>query len=683
MAYLQPWMLWVLPAVLLPIIIHLLNRLRYRTVHWGAMIFLLKANRAATRRAKLRHYLLLALRCLVLLFLIWAMARPLIGGWLGSAAGGAPETVILLLDRSASMEAHGGEGQESKRAHGLSLLSQAAKQSAGSRFVLIENVLRQPLEIADASTLATMQMCEPTDTAADLPAMFRAALDYLTKNKPGSAELWVASDLQASNWRPDSAEWQDIAARFNGLPQSLRVRILDLSSPPGNNISLAVKNAEMRVRDEKSGRAQLSLDLELRSDSARKGPVPLLLTRDGAKSQVDVTLNAPTQRQNLKLDLTKLDPGWGKIELPADENPADNAGYFTYAQPVPLRAIIVADGPSAQRLRLAAAPDKMRTDRVAEILPAARAESIVWKDTALLVWAAPAPAEAVAKSLQAWVESGGVLLCLPPGGEEAAGPLGMTWSATENAPKTAPFLVTAWDDLDGPVARTDNGTPLGMAKLEIARRQIPAAGPADAGAHVAAAFAEGRPFLLSHKVGAGQVFACATLPEIEWSNLGDGFVLLPMVQRLFALGGRRLAPPLMAIAGEWQPAEADETWTAVETDRRRDWRWHAGVYRHGARLIALNRPESEDAPEIVEGARLPELLHGVKLTVMAGALELKADRLQSEIWPAMIILTMLFMCAEMALATSRAMLPIKPAIKSPPSRPPPAPAGPKPAEVAA
>ena len=678
MAYLQPWMLWVLPAMLLPIVIHLLNRLRYKTVHWGAMIFLLKANRAATRRAKLRQYILLALRCLVLLFLIWAMARPLVGGWIGAAAGGAPETVILLLDRSASMESRGGEGQESKRVHALSLLSQAAKQSAGSRFVLIENVLRQPLEIADASTLATMQMCEPTDTAADLPAMFRAALEYLTTNKPGSAELWVASDLQASNWRPDSAEWQDIAARFNGLPQSPRVRILDLSSPPGNNISLTMKSAEMRVRDEKSGRGQLSLDLELKSDSPHKGPVPLLLTRDGAKSQVDVTLNAPTQRQNLKFDLTKLDPGWGKIELPADDNPADNTGYFAYAQPVPLRAAIVANGASAKRLQLAVAPDKSRTDRSAEIFPAEHAESIAWKDTALVVWAAAAPGEAVAKSLQTWVESGGVLLCLPPGGEAAAGPLGITWSAAENAPKTAPFRVTAWDDLDGPLARTDNGTPLGLAKLEIDRRQFPAAGES---AHVAAAFPDGRAFLLSHKAGAGRVFACATLPEAEWSNFGDGFVLLPMVQRLLAMGGRRLAPPLMANAGEWQPPDAQETWTAVETDRRRDWRWHAGVYRNGAQLIALNRPESEDSPEIVDRVRLPEMLHGVKLTVMTGALELKADQLQSEIWPAMIIVTMLFMCAEMALATSRAMLPIKPAAKSSAARPP-SPAR-KPAEVAA
>jgi hypothetical protein len=675
MAYLQPWMLWAMPAVLLPLIIHLLNRLRYKTVHWAAMIFLLKANRAATRRAKIRQYLLLLFRMLVILFLIWAVARPLTGGWIGAAAGGAPEAVVILLDRSASMETRGGEQPESKRAHAVALLAQAARQSAGSHFVLIENVLRQPLEIADASTLANMQLCEATDTAADIPAMLRAGLDYLAKNKPGSAELWLASDLQAANWRPDSAEWQDIAARFTGLPQSVRVRVLDLSSAPGQNLSIAMKSVELRVRDPKTGKAQLSLAFEVKTDAERKGAVPLLITRDGAKSQTDLTLNAAVQRQNLRFDLPKAESGWGKIELPADDNPADNAAYFAYAPPVPLRAAIVAEGPSAQRLRLAAAPDKTRANRTADLFAPAAAESIAWKETALIVWAAPAPSEAVTKALQAWVEGGGVLLCFPPGGEGGSGPLGTAWSAVEDAPKTAPFRVTAWDDLDGPLARTDNGAPLPLARLEVAKRQLPATSDAT---HVAAAFADGRPFFITRKTGAGMVAACATVPDAEWSGMGDGFILLPMMQRLLVLGGQRLAPPVMATAGEWQPPDSQETWSAVETDKRRDWRWHAGVYQAGAHRIALNRPEIEDQPEIVDRARLPELLRGVKLTVMAGALELKADRLQSEIWPAMIVVMMVFMCAEMALATSKAMIPMKAPVKSTAPRPA---AKPQPAEV--
>jgi hypothetical protein len=109
-----------------------------------------------------------------------------------------------------------------------------------------------------------------------------------------------------------------------------------------------------------------------------------------------------------------------------------------------------------------------------------------------------------------------------------------------------------------------------------------------------------------------------------------------------------------------EPADAQETWTAVETDRPRDWRWHAGVYQSGTRLLALNRPRRK-TPRSRRTRASSGLLHGAKLTVMSGALALKADRLQSEIWPAMVILTMLFMCAEMLLATSKAMLPQKPA----------------------
>jgi len=651
-------MLWALPAILLPVIIHLLNRLRYRTVHWGAMMFLLKANKAATRRAKIRQYLLLLFRALVILFLIWAMSRPIIGGWIGSAAGGAPEVVLVLLDRSASMESRGPDRQESKRQHAIALLAQAAKQSAGSRFVLIENVLRTPLEIADTATLGTMQMAAPTDTSADIPAMLRVALDYLVKNKPGSSEVWLASDLQASNWHPEATEWQDIAARFAGLPQETNVRVLDLSSASGANMSIGMKSANFRVRDPKTGKGQLTLGLEVKS-SGQTGTFPLLVTRDGAKSQMDLKLNAPVQRQTLKFDVAKLEAGggWGKLELPADDAPADNTAYFVQRAPIPVHSTVIGELPmTAKVMRFAAAPDPTRTDRTAEILPPARASSTRWKDVGLVVWQGAPPADADAKALQQFVDGGGVLLALPPGGAGGAGPLGLSWTGVEKSGTDA-FRVTSWDELDGPLARTDAGASLPLAQLAVQQRQLPRT--AEGTAHVYGAFADGQPFLTGMRVGQGYVFACATLPETDWSTLDDGFVVLPTVQRLLALGANRLAPPAMAVAGEWQPASSDEGWSLVETDRRRDPRWDAGIYKSGTRLLALNRPEAEDLPDLVEPARLPELFRGAKLTVMAGALELKADRLMSEIWPAMIIATMLFMCLEMLLATSKALLPTK------------------------
>src|SRR5678815_2320844 len=105
MTFLQSFILWGLPLLLLPIIIHLVNRMRHRTVPWAAMRFLLKATQSSTSHAKLRQFLILALRTLAVIALILFLARPLAGGWLGWALAPAPDSILLLLDRSASMEA--------------------------------------------------------------------------------------------------------------------------------------------------------------------------------------------------------------------------------------------------------------------------------------------------------------------------------------------------------------------------------------------------------------------------------------------------------------------------------------------------------------------------------------------------------------------------------------------------
>src|SRR5690349_24815202 len=104
MSFLQPMLLAALPLVALPIIIHLINQRRYQTVRWAAMMFLLAANRMSRGYARLRQWLILAFRTLVIAALVFAVARPLASGWLGLAAGGRPDTTLILLDRSPSMQ---------------------------------------------------------------------------------------------------------------------------------------------------------------------------------------------------------------------------------------------------------------------------------------------------------------------------------------------------------------------------------------------------------------------------------------------------------------------------------------------------------------------------------------------------------------------------------------------------
>ena len=74
----------------IPIIIHILNRRRFKTIHWAAMEYLLQAMRKNRRRLKFEQWLLLAMRCMLIFLMGLALARPLgcenasiasLGGW--------------------------------------------------------------------------------------------------------------------------------------------------------------------------------------------------------------------------------------------------------------------------------------------------------------------------------------------------------------------------------------------------------------------------------------------------------------------------------------------------------------------------------------------------------------------------------------------------------------------------
>src|SRR4029079_16540789 len=121
MTFLQPFILWGLPLALLPLVIQLLNRMPDRSIHCEAMTFLLSASRASTRYAQLRQILVLLCRIGALLALVLAVARPLAGGWLGWMLSPKPDTILILLDHSASMEAKDTGTQTTKREQALKL----------------------------------------------------------------------------------------------------------------------------------------------------------------------------------------------------------------------------------------------------------------------------------------------------------------------------------------------------------------------------------------------------------------------------------------------------------------------------------------------------------------------------------------------------------------------------------
>src|SRR6187399_198171 len=103
MSFLNPILLGGLAAVSVPIIIHLLNRRKFRKVVWAAMKFLQNAVEQNQRRMRIEDMILLALRCLLLALLALALARPAFKSASSDVFGQSKVTGVIILDNSYSM----------------------------------------------------------------------------------------------------------------------------------------------------------------------------------------------------------------------------------------------------------------------------------------------------------------------------------------------------------------------------------------------------------------------------------------------------------------------------------------------------------------------------------------------------------------------------------------------------
>src|SRR6267378_4241264 len=90
-----------LALISLPIIIHLINRMRFKRIRWAAMEFLPKAQKRNRRRLIIEQLILLALRCLLVALVGLLVARFV--GFSFADIGSKAALHIVLLDDTLSM----------------------------------------------------------------------------------------------------------------------------------------------------------------------------------------------------------------------------------------------------------------------------------------------------------------------------------------------------------------------------------------------------------------------------------------------------------------------------------------------------------------------------------------------------------------------------------------------------
>jgi len=102
--FLNPLALIGMIAAGIPLLLHLFNLRRLRTVEFSTLRFILELQQTRVRKLKLQQLLLLILRTLVVAFAVLAFARPTVPSNLPLLTSTTHASVVIVVDNSASMD---------------------------------------------------------------------------------------------------------------------------------------------------------------------------------------------------------------------------------------------------------------------------------------------------------------------------------------------------------------------------------------------------------------------------------------------------------------------------------------------------------------------------------------------------------------------------------------------------
>jgi hypothetical protein len=260
---LNPWMLGAgALAVTLPVLIHLLNKRRFKIVDWAAMDFLLDADKKNRRRVRLEDLILLLLRCLAMLLIGLMLARPFLPSQLAQVFSRAAqyEWVVWLDDSFSQRVREHQVSQFDSCKDALRAMMERAIASDSDEYLtlLLASQPGKPVVAAKriaADTLSELlriiDELECTDRSADYPRSLEDLGDYLAGQREDINRIvFLFSDLRLRDWSSESAEQapNEMLKKIAGLDTVAGCFVIDSGNEQVENLAITdVRSDELQV----------------------------------------------------------------------------------------------------------------------------------------------------------------------------------------------------------------------------------------------------------------------------------------------------------------------------------------------------------------------------------------------------------------------------------------------------
>lgn len=240
MVFLNPAILFGLLAASIPILIHLLNLRKLKKIEFSTLQFLKELQKNKIRRIKIKQWLLLALRVMIILFLVMAFARPTLEGVaLGGTTSAAKTTAVFILDDTFSMSVIDGRGSYFNQAKEI-MIDLLKNFQEGDEIAVINISGNNPEEIKPTTNLSellnSIQEISISNVSGSIHNSLIKTARIISESKNFNKEIYILSDFQQGRISDESA----ISDLGELLDQSVKLYTVHISG--GDVFNAAITN---------------------------------------------------------------------------------------------------------------------------------------------------------------------------------------------------------------------------------------------------------------------------------------------------------------------------------------------------------------------------------------------------------------------------------------------------------
>ena len=537
MEFLNPAFLFGLAAASIPVIIHLLNLKKLQKIEFSTLAFLKELQKSKLRRIKIKQWLLLALRVLIILLLVMAFSRPTLKGVaIGGTTSAAKTSVVFIIDNTISMSAVDEKGSLLNQVKTAALkLANLLQQGDDAAIIFVSD--DNPDNIFSTSNVEELKKKIEQTKSSDKRGNFQKAIlnagDILKQSNNFNKEIYILSDFQ-SNMIADATSMGDLKNLFD---EKIRIYTINYSGKNFSNISVDKIESKSQIF-EKDKFVNFSVQLTNHSNTNAENNVVSLFINGERNAQKSFSVESG---KSLEINIESAIKNTGFVEVQArledDDINGDNNRYLNIYVPDKIPVIIFSEEKSdAKFINLALNASNGGNLQVDEAsLNQIQSYDLKKYSSVILIGT---PVESSLQKLKQYVENGGGLLFFPSSKEDLNSfknicsyfNLAKQVSVSGKINSDNKFFVFDKIELQHPLLQNifEDETKKQFESPEIYLHYKILA---DERAKKIIGLNDGSDFLSEYKAGRGKIILCSASPVLSWSSFPLKSIFVPLMNK--------------------------------------------------------------------------------------------------------------------------------------------------------